>query len=159
MPRCNLPKRQHQVRNKKIARIWCLARDLGMKSGKDSEVYLIVESVTGKDSISELNVLELETVVRNLQDALRRQKNKTYQHNTRNRKAGVEYLKTPEQKTLIKDYLEKLTGKLKLNKPDFYLEAICRKTFRKDYQRLNRRETQRLIEALKSIYKRPQEDK
>ncbi len=152
----NLPNNQpkNQMRNKKISRIWCLARDLGMGKGKDSDLYLIVESVTGKDSISELDMIELNIVARNLQTLLLKKKRQRYLNNTRQRKTDILYLPTPEQKALVSDYMAKLTEKLKLNFPDLYKESICRRTFRKDYKKLNRGEIQRLIEALKSIYSR-----
>ncbi len=153
-PLNNLPNGQHQMRNRKIARIWCLARDLGMGKDKDSDLYLVVESVTGKDSISGLDMIELEIVARNLKSLLHKQKRERYVNNTRQRKIGISYLPTPEQKALVSDYMAKLTEKLKLNFPESYMESICRRTFRKDFKKLNRGEMQRLIEALKSIYKR-----
>lgn len=147
------------LRNRKIARVWCLARDLGMTGKNKESLYLVVESVTGKNSISQLDTLELDMVSRKLKETLFKQNREKYLENTRNRKNGTAYLPTPAQKSLVSDYIEKLTPVLQLNKPEFYLESICRKTFRKDYKKLNKGEIQRLIEVLKSIYKRSQEGK
>ena len=154
-PHNNIPNSDSTVRNKKISRIWCLARDLGM-TGKNKEgLYLVVESITGKDSISSLDMLELDMVNRSLKSLLFKQNRQKYLENSKNSKNGTTYLPTPAQKDLVSDYLNKLTELLKLNVPEFYLESICRKTFRKDYKKLNRNEMQRLIETLKSIYHRP----
>lgn len=141
-------------RNRKIARIWCLARDLGMTGKNESDLYLVVESVTGADSISALSMLELDLVSRSLQSILSKQNRQKYTANARNRKNGTAYLPTPAQRKLVADYMDNLTSQLTLNVPDFYLESICRRTFRKDYKRLNKGEMQRLIEVLKSIHKR-----
>lgn len=143
-------------RNRKIARVWCLARDLGMDT---ESLHLAVESVTGKNSISVLGMMELDIVANKLKELLRRQNREKYLENARSRKNGTAFMSTPAQKNLVSDYIEKLTPVLQLNKPDFYLESICRRTFRKDYKKLNKGEMQRLIEVLKSIHKRHQEEK
>lgn len=154
-PRNNMPKSDSTVRNNKISRIWCFARDLGMTGNNKEYLYLVVESITGKDSISSLDILELDMVNRSLKALLFKQNRRKYLENAKNSKKGITYLPTPAQKDLVSDYLAKLTELLKLNVPEFYLESICRKTFRKDYKKLNRNEMQRLIETLKSIYHRP----
>lgn len=145
------------MRVKKISRIWCLARDLGISGKNEESLYLVVESVTGKNSISALDMLELDMVSRNLKSLLFRQNREKYLENKKNSKKGTAYLPTPAQKKLVEDYLNKLTDVLNLNVPEFYLESISRKTFRKDFKKLNSNEMQRLIEVLKSIYKRKQE--
>lgn len=155
----NIPKSGGTARNKKISRIWCLARDLGMNGKNEENLYLVVESITGKDSISALNLMELDTVCRTLKSLLFKQNRQKYLENAKNSKNGTVYLPTKSQKSLVSDYMIKLTEQLKLNVPEFYLESISRRTFRKDYKRLNRGEMQRLIEVLKSIYKRNQEEK
>jgi len=144
------------ARNKKISRIWCLARDVSMT--KD-EVYLVVESLTKKNSISALKTTELDLVCKTLNSQLYKQNRKKYLENSKNRKNGVAYISTPAQQELVADYMRKLTLKLKLNNPGGYLEAICNRTFKKNYKSLNRGQVQRLIEALKSIYVRNQNDK
>ena len=143
-------------RNRKIARVWCLARDLGMDT---ESLHLAVESVTGKNSIADLGMMELDIVSRKLKETLFKQNRQKYLENERNRKNGTAFMPTPAQKNLVSDYIEKLTPILQLNKPEFYLESICRRTFRKDYKKLHKGEMQRLIEVLKSIHKRHQEEK
>ena len=138
-------------RNRKISRVWSLARDIGMTK---SELYLAIESLTGKDKISLLNTIEVDFVCRKLNSLLYKQNRKKYRENATNRQAGTLYLPTPDQRELVSDYLKKLTSKLRLNNPELYLESICKRTFKKEYKNLNRGQVQRLIEALKSIYKR-----
>ena len=139
------------ARNRKIARIWCLVKDISMT---EDELYLAVESVTGKHSISALKITELDLVCKTLNSQLFKQNRKKYLENSKNRKTGVAYLPTPAQQKLVADYIHKLTLKFNLNNPDRYLEAICNRTFKKEYKSLNRGQMQRLIEALKSIYQR-----
>jgi len=143
-------------RNRKIARVWCLARDLGMDT---ESLHLAVESVTGKNSIADLGMMELDIVSNKLKELLHRNNRQKYIENARNRNNGTAFMPTPAQKNLVSDYIEKLTPILQLNKPEFYLESICRRTFRKDYKKLNKGEMQRLIEVLKSIYNRHMEEK
>lgn len=153
-PHNNIPKSDSTVRNRKISRIWCLARDLGMTGKNEDDLYLVVESITGKNSISKLDIIELDMVNRQLQSTLLKQKRQRSLDHSKNRKNGTAYLPTQAQKDLVTDYLNKLTPLLKLNTPESYLESICRRTFRKDYKRLNHHDIQRLIETLKSIYHR-----
>lgn len=155
-PHKTIPGTDSIMRNRKISRIWCLARDLGMTGNNESSLYLVVESVTGKDSISSLDMVELDIVNRKLKEILYRQNRQKYLENSRNRKNGTAYLPTPAQKSLVSEYLNKLTVLLKLNTPEYYLRSICRRTFRKDFNKLNKGEMQRLIETLKSIHKRQQ---
>jgi phage gp16-like protein len=141
-----------QKRNKKISRLWVLARALGM-SGE--LLHLSVESITGKKSIRTLTLGELDRTINILASRAEKEKRKPRREKT----AGVAYLPTRLQRDLVDDLLSKITIKLDIKNPDAYLLSICRKTFKKDYSLLNRTQMQRLIEALKSIQNREPEDK
>ena len=142
------------ARSGKIARVWCLARDLGIDGNNKELLYAVVESVTGKDSISVLGISEINAVIETLQGQVLRQKRQKYLENMKRQDDGVSYLPTPQQRDVVDDLLKKLTPLLILKKPDAYLEAICKRTYRREYKRLNKTQIQGLIEALKSIYKR-----
>ncbi len=138
-------------RNRKIARMWCLARELSF----DSEtLHLVVESVTGKESIAELNPLETDMVIRQLTSELKKQRNRARIDRTRNSQGGVSYLPSSKQKKFVDDLLQKITVKHGIDNPEKYLEYICQKTFNKPYKLMQSREVSRLIEALKSIERR-----
>lgn len=140
-------------RNRKIARIWCLAKEIGM----DGEMlHVAVESVTGKTSISKLTFSQLVAVVRALEVERKKQKRRRSYEREKRTSAGVAYLPSPEQREKVQLLIAQLAPLIDLRNPDAYLTAICRKSFRKDYSKLGRGEMQALIETLKSIMKRNQ---
>lgn len=142
---------EKSIRAKKIARIWCLARDIGW----DKEtVYLVVESVTGKDSISKLSDGQLSGVVFRMNEELLKLKRRQKNTRRKEQKNGVAYLPSPEQRALVQELMAKLKTVLRLRDPVAYLEAVCKRTFRREYKKLTRYQMQSLIEALKSIYER-----
>ncbi len=139
------------TRNAKIARVWCLARDLGL----DREIlYVSVESITGKDSISKLSMRELENVIRTLEARLDQQQRIRRRESRKNH--GVVSLPTIQQRDLVDDLMNRITPILRINDPEAYLQAICKRTFRREYTKLTGHQVQSLIEALKSILQRSQ---
>jgi hypothetical protein len=138
-------------RSKKIAHIYCLARDLGMDNDL---LHTAVASLTGKDSIRLLDNNELKFTISKLTELKHRQKQYNYRINSKAKKSGVIFLPTVEQKQLVDDYKAKLQSKLKLYSPDSFVNAICNRTLHKEYSKLNRDEMKKLIEILKSIYER-----
>lgn len=141
------------ARARKIARIWCLARDLGLSSDL---LHAAVESITGKSSISKLSQRQISEVITSLQSRLKSGKRSKWRQG---QKAGgnVAFMATPQQREMAKDLLDKLTPVLNLRNPDAYLDAICKRTYNRQFDRLTKAQTQGVIEALKSIYKRSME--
>jgi len=147
------PRKSKSARAAKIARVWCLARDLGYS---DTVLHIAVESITGSDSIAALSMQQLNEVIYHLLKQLKKQKVAGYRKNTQQSRDGVAFMPTPDQRDHVITLLRQITPVLKLYNPNGYLQAICKKTFRKEYEKLNRKQVQNLIEALKSIYKRAQ---
>jgi hypothetical protein len=117
-------------------------------------LYVIIESVTGKASISGLGDREIRDVIGHLTGLLAKQNAGEYRKNTRSRKSGIVFLPTKEQHGMVEDLMKKLTPILNLHDPEGYRDSICRRTFRKPYSQLTRNQAKSLIEALKSIYNR-----
>jgi hypothetical protein len=143
-----------QARNRSIARVWCLARDLGLDGSNKEMLYVVIESVTGRTSISDLETEEIRDVIRHLTGLLAKQNSEEYRKNARSRKGGIVFLPTKEQHGMIEDLMKKLTPILNLHDPEGFRDSICRRTFRKPYSQLTRNQAKSLIEALKSIYNR-----
>lgn len=138
-------------RNRQIARIWCLARDLGMDSAM---LHVAVESVTGINSIANLNFRQLVAVIRALEIERKKQKRRRSYERSRRAASGVAYLPTADQREKVSQLLDQLAPLIGLRDRTAYLNAICRKSYRKDYTRLGLRDMQALIETLKSIVAR-----
>ena len=108
-----------------------------------------VESITGSDSISSLNDSQLNKVISHLQSMVgqeRAAKMKSYSSTLRLPNLG--------QRAMVKCLMIQLTAALQLNNPDAYLNGISNKSYSKDYKRLNYKEIQGVIEALKFILRR-----
>ncbi|HQO03408.1 MAG TPA: DUF1018 domain-containing protein [Spirochaetota bacterium] len=138
------------ARSKRIARIWCLARDLGLSSDL---LHAAVESITGKSSISKLSQRQISEVITSLQSRLKSGKRSKWRQGQKSG-GNVAFMATPQQREMAKDLLDKLTPVLNLRNPDAYLDAICTRTYNRQFGRLSKAQTQGVIEALKSIYKR-----
>lgn len=138
------------ARSKRIARIWCLARDLGLTSDL---LHTAVESITGKSSISKLSQRQISEVITSLQAMLKKDKRKKWRQGQKTG-GNVAFMATPQQRDMVTDLLEKLTPVLNLRNPEAYLEAVCKRTYNRNFGRLTKAQTQGVIEALKSIYKR-----
>lgn len=141
-----------QMRRKKIARLFCLARDLGMSN---EMLHAAIYGVTGCDSIRLLNLSQLDMSIRILEKELHDRKKHHYQKNSQYAKqpnSRVLFLPTINQRRMV-DFL---VARIVRHQDDAkqYLDYICNKTFGKQYQMLNRREMKNLIEALKSIKRR-----
>jgi len=139
------------TRESQIARVWCLARDLGFNS---EPLHVSVEGITGKTSIAKLSMLELKSVIKTLEAALDQRRRS--QRSENRKKGGVVSFPTAQQRDLVADLIRQITPLLRINNPDAYLQAICKRTFRRDYSRLSGHQVQSLIEALKSILQRSQ---
>jgi HPt (histidine-containing phosphotransfer) domain-containing protein len=142
------------TRSRRIARIWCLARDLGLTS---ELLHCAVESITGKSSISTLSIRHLSQVIAMLETRLKQDKRRNWR-NGQKHGGNVTFVATPQQRELVQDLLDKLTPALNLHSPEAYLDAVCRRTYRRPFNRLTKAQTQGVIEALKSIYKRSVEN-
>jgi hypothetical protein len=135
-------------RSRKIARLWCLARELEMD---EPMLRVVVASITGSESISGLTWNQLIQVARALeQEKKRRQRHGSYERG-KQAKTGIIYMPTNEQKELVQSLLDNLNGLIELKNADAYLDAICQRIFKKQYVKLNRQEIGKVIEALKSI--------
>ncbi len=142
----------HSERNRKIARIWCLARDLKLDS---KMLHVMVTAITGSESISVLSQGLLMKVIH----AMEKEKSRVKRHNAYERKkksqsGNVTFLPTTEQRTKVQSIIDDIDHQIRIRDRESYLEAICRRTFHKNYSRLNNHEMQGLIEALKSILHR-----
>ncbi len=140
-----------QTKNKKISRLWCLAKDLGMESDM---LHVAVEGITGKTSISSLTINQLSSVIDVLNKKRRQDRQRKYRKNSAESESGVEQIATPDQRELVSKLMHVITEKLSLQNPQGYLEAICRRTFHSQYSRLRRSQMIKLIETLKSIQNR-----
>jgi len=140
-----------EIRKRKIAQIHCLSRDLCMDNYL---LHVAVHGITGKESIKKLTLNQLIAVIKVLTKMKRRNRQYTYRKNTVLADRGVYMLATPAQRELVEKLMSVITDKLSLQYPDKYLESICKKTFQRPYQKLNRFEMKNLIEALKSIQNR-----
>lgn len=139
------------VRSRKIARIWCLARDLSMSGDL---LHLAVEGITGKSSISKLSIKQMEEVISTLQDKLRREKRQGWRKNQKQGGENVAFLPTPQQRGMVEDLIQKIEPLLNLRNREAYLEAVCKRMYGRNFGRLTKAQAQGVIEALKSIYKR-----
>ena len=140
-----------EKRNRKIARLWCLAKDCGMDSDM---LHVAVEGITGKNSIKSLSMHELNASIQSLIDCRNKMRAKQYRRNQQGRKHHISYMPTPAQRLLVSKIMSNLTHKLALTNPEGFLDAICNKTFGKKYAHLTRTQMKNLIEALKSIQNR-----
>ena len=143
-------------RKRKIAQVWCLARDLNMDGDL---LHVAVHGITGKDSIKKLTLNQLASVTKILSEKKQKDRRRQYAKNSELAAGGVHLLATPEQKELVKKLMGEIAQKRSLQYPDGYLEGICKRTFRCDYKRLNRGQMVKLIEVLKEIQGRCVDEK
>lgn len=132
-----------------IKRLWGIARSPELRL-TDEELHLLVQAHTGKDSIRTLNKRELWAVIRvltGMKDSARRSE--------RGRRGRCGNPATENQRKKI----YRLTQELGWDKPS-RLSGMCRRMFGVgavewlDYQQCSK-----LIEALKSMVKRKEEEK
>lgn len=136
------------ARRAKIARVWCLARDLNL-SGE--LLHVCVEGVTGKSSIAKLSNSELASVIKTLETTLDQRRK---EERRARQGEGIVLLPTPQQRALVADLMAEVARLRNIHDPEAYLRAICKKTFGREYHKLTGQQTQSLTEALKSIIKR-----
>lgn len=112
----------------------------------DEELHWLVQAHTGKDSLKELNHRELQTVVRvlgGMRDSAKRA-----------RRGDAGNAETAAQRRKI----YKLAQELGWDKPA-RVNGMCRRMFKVDrVERLNYKQCSDLIEALKGMVKRKEED-
>lgn len=133
-------------RSRRISHLFCLARDASLDNER---LHMIVEGVTGKESIKKLTMRELREVELAIKPLIPKKKR------PRRKKAeGVEYLATPDQKDKVEQLLIELTPIKGLRDKGKYVNAVARRMFRKNFDVLKLDEMQKLIEALKSIIQR-----
>lgn len=138
-------------RTRKIARLWCLARDLEMD---EPMLRVVVASVSGAESISALTWNQLIQAIRALEIEKKRRARQGVYERGKQSKIGVIFMPTTAQKTMVQSLLDELNLLIELKNADAYLETVCRRIFGKQYCRLNRQEISKVIEALKSIIER-----
>ena len=127
-------------KKKCISRIWAFTKKQGIS---EEDLYLLINSLTGKDSMRLLNIFELCKVIEKLEG----KKNKTW-----NRK--VVYLPIDMQRRKISLLLSEMEKKKFVFNRNSFLESISKKITNKEYSMLNSSELSKVIEALKSISKR-----
>jgi hypothetical protein len=137
-----------EKRRRKIARLFCLARDLGMSNDM---LHVAVYGITGCESIRMLNMQQLNSCIAYLFSEQKKRQRKKYDYNARLKKTGVLVLPSIEQRNLIRKLVSSISCNRDLYDPDGWLNAICLKTFKKPFSKLNRQEAKNLIEVLKSI--------
>ena len=131
-----------------IKRVWGIAKDLGLD---DDTLYLIIFQVTGSDSLSAL--FKPENLYRGLKlithlETMQRNRDRTAR---RNGVVSIQgYRKSDNQIELIKELAAKING----DRPKIDLESMSRRMYKKPVEKLNRRQAQGMIEALKSINQR-----
>lgn len=114
-------------------------------------LYAILFEQTGSDSLSKISARQGKQLVAHLAALLERQERSDRR---RDKAAGVESLahwkRTPEQDALIQDLVMQINAcAMRID-----IDRLANRQFRKDYNQLNRRQAQSLIEALKSIRNR-----
>jgi hypothetical protein len=115
----------------------------------------VVGSVTGSDSISSLSISQLNSVIENLKKLLYKTNRKKYRENMEMGKRGVLSLPTQKQKELVNNLLLQIATKHNIADRHKYLDGICMRSCQKGYNQLNKQQVQKVVEALKFIYKRP----
>jgi hypothetical protein len=138
-------------RSKKIARLWCLARDLDMS---EAMLRVVVSSVSGSDSISALTWPQLIQSIRALEIEKQRRKRRGTYERKKLGDAGVIFMPTPDQNAKIRSLLSDIDASVRLDDPHAYLDAVCRRTCGKNFRRITRSDAGKVIEALKSIQSR-----
>jgi hypothetical protein len=142
------PEPNAKIEKGKIKRIWGCASALGID---ESLLRSIVFEISNSDSISALTNAQGDAVIRHLQTLLARQNRNDYLHAKRDGVVPLEHWRrSPDQDALLDDLLQKINS----GAPKINLESMCQRMFKKERAKLNRREAQAVIEALKSIYKR-----
>ncbi|MBN2157885.1 MAG: DUF1018 domain-containing protein [Spirochaetes bacterium] len=115
---------------------------------------VVVASVSGSESISSLTWPQLIQSIRALeQEKKRRRRHASYERG-KQYNAGTIFLPTEEQRQLVSSLLDEIDFLITLKNREAYLYAICWRSFRKEYRHIDRRDTVKLIEALKSIIDR-----
>jgi len=141
-------------RTKKIARLWCLARDLEMD---EPMLRVVVASVSGTESISALTWNQLIQAIRTLEKEKKRRARQDEYERGKLSKTGVIFMPTNPQRAMVQSLLDELNLLIELKNADAYLETVCQRIFKKQYCRINRQEIGKVIEALKSIKERTQQ--
>lgn len=135
-------------RSRKIARLWCLAHELEMD---EQMLRVVVASVSGSESISALTWPQLIQSIRALELEIKRRRRHASYERGKQYRSGAVFLPTAEQKQLISSLLDEIDFLISLKSREAYIDAICRRSFRKEFRQINRQDAVKLIEALKSI--------
>ncbi|EHQ08276.1 phage protein GemA/Gp16 family protein [Leptonema illini] len=134
-----------------IKRIWGIAKG-GLRM-TDDQLYTLVMSATGKSSISDLTEAEGKEVIRRLNDLLQKAKRNQLLKDKSTGVARIDaWRRTEEQDEKLAILIERVNGIY----PKLSLDSLSRRMFGKEGSKLNRREAQAVIEALKSMCSRNQ---
>jgi len=132
----------------KIRRIWGCADSLGMD---EPQLRTLVFGLTESASISQLSNSQGDVVITHMETLIARANRNSRLHD---KKRGIErvenWKRSADQDAMIDD----LERKINAGSPKFSVEDVCQRTFKKERERLNRKQAQALIEALKNILNR-----
>jgi len=141
-----------KARTSRIARIHCVAKELGFVGNNKDLLYMQVEIATGKNSISQLTIPQLQSVLKQLDSILATKRRS--QTRGINATSNVILLPTPDQREHAARILVELREPLGIRNPDAYLTGVAKKSCGKSLDQLNRIEFAQIIEALKKIRSR-----
>ena len=139
------------ARNREIARIFCLARELGTQ--KD-HLNTLSESVTGEFSIKKLSKSQRSKLIRHLVGMEKKSNKKTPGRNQTFRGKGVFVVPTAEQHTKVNQLLATLAPLTDIRDQVAYRESLSKRNYKKSYATLSFYQMQKFIETLKKIITR-----
>lgn len=133
------------VKTKCISRIWAHCKSQGVSK---EDLYLLIHTLTGSESMSALSVSQLVLVIEKLEGKKKAKKI------TSRGGFNVSFFPSRWQKEKVSELLEGLFRSNVIRNKEAYLQSVCLKISQKEFQKMDGKQIQKVIEALKSIQKR-----